>query len=213
MLKVAEKVLQQLDLHCNTPGLAAAGSGQGTRELLKDFVFQTPKEHVAQVGWWGGGWSGQNNSWSISRQWSRSLVLFITWLLLCFPSGSYLVNLVQLPGIAQAMPVRSASGSFTTIGKHGISSVCLIGLESHLHDHKKCQYLSMTGKKMFAIRGFKKIYQGAPGWVHWLSICRPSAPVMISGCWDQALHWAPCSAEPVSSSPSVISLALFQMNK
>ena len=28
----------------------------------------------------------------------------------------------------------------------------------------------------------------------------PSAQVMISGSWDRALHWAPCSAE--SASPS-----------
>ena len=50
-----------------------------------------------------------------------------------------------------------------------------------------------------------------PGWLTWLSHgLLISAPVVILGCWDQALHWAPLSRESAlgpSPSPSAPSLA------
>ena len=41
---------------------------------------------------------------------------------------------------------------------------------------------------------FKNLSFGVPGWLSLLSVgLLISAQVMISGSWDQALHWAPCS--------------------
>lgn len=115
VLKVARKVVQELDIHSGSqPGCHGAPGG-----------VRVPDAQ-------GTGWTSQP-PWSWLAGWGvvraeRQLVHFqvvvpisiFVELGCCsaFPSCSFLVNLGEPRGIAQTMPVGSACGSFPTIVKH-----------------------------------------------------------------------------------------------
>ena len=65
--------------------------------------------------------------------------------------------------------------------------------------------------ELIFVKGIRSLSRGA--WVAQSVKRLPLGQVMIPGSWDQALHWAPCSAGRLASPFPSASHSLCQVNK